>query len=688
MDQAQPVDPPPSELIEVVIVPDPFDDIGSIVTAEANQDWLEESAESEAIRRYHAATEAEQHLRLAGASVQITVASEATSSRQIRLLTRDQALVRAPSVVDHLDYDELGRQGYAITAAGSNIVLSANSATGLIYGTYRLLQELGFAWLDPQEISVPQHLQSLSDIHEIVEYPRQELRGFWIYDSDNLSDEFALWMARNRMNIAAGTTAEQRGRLGIREWGGGHDLLQEVFSDPHLFLTHPEWFGVVNGVRRPVAESGSYFNPAFWNDDMANYFADHLIDRLDTGDLADLDIVNVWPTDSRTNKFDQSAAALSIGNETDNLLHFYAKVALRLEQAWESGILNRQVQLAGISYYLTWLSPSNRDIVESLTGLPYIHVFYLNERSWKGPIATDLANREINRGLVDDFAEWSANSQLSFGHVEYYNYSVFAGLSLTDHQSLAQNSQLVTTADHQISAYMHPLESNPGPRRLTNYLHAIAGWRGKSTETLDQVAERATQAYFEKRYVDHAADWREIYDMTATAVDNATEMFSQNSLTWVLFRDQIWADHALSDAEAVSVIQNYRLGGPQSLVSLPEGFAAAPISASFRGLDESLRMLEDASGRWARILESESDPAIRARMLEDIAWFESTLNRYQLLDAAADLYVARINGEPFAEPAGRVRAAIDALSASPTLRDTLSPVDQTGFLRFYETLMD
>jgi hypothetical protein len=99
---------------------------------------------------------------------------------------------------------------------------------------------------------------------------------------------------------------------------------------------------------------------------------------------------------------------------------------------------------------------------------------------------------------------------------------------------------------------MHPLLTNPGPRRLTNALLAKLAWRDVYSGDEAAGAEQIVQSYFKRRYGADAAEWREVYELMARSVENAREMFAWQSLFWVLFQEQLWAEPPYSRAEANS----------------------------------------------------------------------------------------------------------------------------------------
>lgn len=617
------------------------------------------------------------HLQQVGLRVVQTGYRGVASVPSVHLSIRRQ--FQAPGV----DYGVLGQQGYALVPDGGHIHVAANTGIGALYGIYRLLGLLGFAWHDPDETLLPdaRFIVSARRWSRVAEVPRADMRGFWVYDTNPIPDEFALWLARNRLNLCAPARPALASRLGLIGWSGHHDLLQQEFSTPGLFEAHPDWYSVIGGVRRPVAATGSYINPAFGSTDAADYFAQRLVQRLEHGDLRQVDLLNVWPADDRFRPFDDSDRARSIGNPTDNLLVFYARVAQRLREAHEHGTLSRPVTLAGISYFQTMEAPTSSPVVRSLAAERYVHLFYPIERSWGGPLGEKGAGRSVNERFLRAAAAWQAATPFSFGVVDYHNVSTFGGVALTGHQNLLGDLDTCVGIGGAVFAYMHPLLRNPGPRRLTNQLLSELLWQaapGAPPDPPPTRSEVAMQAYFSRRFGDAGTAWRTVYDMLARSVSGATEMFGINSLHWLLHQDLIWTPGFYRPAEVQFLIPRFTQGGAQRLPAAYSGMV--DFEARFIGLDAALDLLHQAESVWEAELARPRKEPERARLLADALWFRATISRYRLLMAGVERDRASALGADTSAIRARMDREIEYLANSPTTLDTVSPVDQRHFL--------
>lgn len=633
-----------------------------------------------------AAAELSEHLQRAGLAPVLRLAPGGTTQADEIAI-----VLEAQRTVGGVNYGNLGEQGFAIVPGRRRIDIAARHAVGALYGVYRLLETLGYAWHDPFETLLPEvaSLRTPRVWPSVVETPTVALRGFWVFDAQPLPDAFALWLARNRFNLCGPARAELQQRLGLVGWGGGHDLLQQEFSAVGLFEAHPQWYSVVGGLRRPVAASGNYVNPAFSNEGAAAYFAERLVQRLEHGDLRQVDVLNVWPADERFGTFDESAEALAVGNPTDNLLLFYVRVAQHFAQARAAGTLSRKVLLAGISYFSTMQPPTRTDTMRALESADYLHLFYPIDRSWAGPIDDTSAAREANQRLLTTLSQWrGAGAALKCGVVDYHNLSVFAAVAVTDVPYLRSNlDRLVSSSLHmdQVLASMHPLLRNPGPRRLTYHLMSRLCWgsaSGAAAATATQVqVQTLIDEFFQRRYGEHANEWRAVHEQMALSVDNAREMFGVNSLFWLVHQDLLWSPAFYSLEEAVSFIPVFRAGGARDV---PAAYSGVPTERCvFRGLDESLALHRQAQAAWQAILARAMPEVIRSHMRADLSWFETTASRYRLMAASCEYLQAQVRQADTTAARARMATEITLLAAAPETADTISPVDQRAFLEWH-----
>ncbi|OEG74536.1 hypothetical protein BEL05_19060 [Shewanella colwelliana] len=646
----------------------PYDTLSDAVSDIENIDWQEDSKKADAIRTAFAIEQVISHLKMSEIDISF---GKPESDNDIYAIYLNYFEPKEDVI------NEADRQSYSIISDDVSLNISAKSSIGLLYGTFRYLEHLGVSWYDPEVITFPEHLE-LRKVWETTEYPKSLSRGFWLYNQTPLSDEYLLWMARNRLNLAGHSEGNYAKMLGFKRWGGGHHIIQEVFSEDGLFEKHPDWFAYNGGVYRQIPKSGTYFNPAFGKQEVADFFAESMLKRLTLGDLADHDIVNVWPADSRQDLFDQSELALSIGNESDNLMLFYQRVAEKFQRAYESGELNRQVTLAGISYFNTWKAPIN-GFSYSFAKNSYIHLFYLNERTWSSPLYEDLEVHESNRRITENLSSWSAIQGVEFGTVDYYNYSSFSAVGLSDHLNFQETYDSLGSINDGLVAYMHPLKTNPGPRRLTNQLISKLTWQDTGEVNSLTISER----YFNDRYGSYSDEWQAFYKTYSDAIDNAKEMFAEDSLTYHLFKGIFWGE-PWTDND-INIIHQFRTGGLQSI---PVLFQNRNLLERFRGLDESVDMLNDIVFRSERLISQVDDLNIKNNMSHDLIWFKATYARYLLIYYISQFVELKIEGRDNDFLISKIQTEIDFLDTVSVTDDTLSPVNQRAFIVFCRKLIE
>jgi hypothetical protein len=661
---------PPTIVVDV----SPFRSVDDALASYERIDWRRDRNSADAATLAYAAHELQHHLALSGVDVSVEASVRANEPAIVLAITAEQSS------------DAVRDQQFSITPRGRRIDITAPNRVGVLYGTYRLLEHLGFAWHDQHDGIVPR-IEREKPVRwpALHEYPAVKHRGFWIYGPQDVPDDYAVWMARNRLNVGGRVRSPLAAMLGMSRWDGEHDIVQQEFSREGLFEAHPSWYALIDGERRRIPPTGPYFNPAYGNPDAARYFAERLVERLAAGDLQSVDIVNVWHADDRGNAFDQSAEALALGNETDNLLHFYSVTCRAISEARLSGRLDRPVTLAGMSYFRTMQPPTNPTFTDQLEGCDYLHLFYLIERDWSGSLVADLDARDTTREMLDNLRAWAAFTTVTSGVVEYHNVSTSGGVGVTDLAYLAENYRAVMSGKSGLYAYMHPLLTNPGPRRLTNVLQGKLAWNDVNTRQPSVSPATVISCYFADRYGTHAAAWQAVTELMSGSVENASQIFGINSLFVVLFQEQIWSEPPYSRTDANSFIAQYRAGGRQQL---PGGYSGrVAIAESFRGLDESIAIQDRARARWESVLAEPMPAEVRARMQSDVAWFLSTSSRYRLMAATCDYILAAPHSTQQEHARSRMEAELTFLSASPVLDDTISPVNQRAFLSYHRALL-
>ncbi len=680
-----------------------FANVESAIASETNVDWNTQPDQATAITIAFAAKELRDHLATAGVPMSLIVGYSHISQVGIYLLTRNDS-----ALIDELEtrgipirFDNMHDQGFVIVENAGSLFLIGSSRIGCLYAAYSLLDSIGFKWFAPTESSVP-NLSGNAIVPRlpIIEEPRQQYRGFWTFGntSDRTESEvvvdqnYMLWMARNRLNLAGSVSSPYQHKFGIYNWGGGHHIIKDILDSPQLFAAHPNWYAEINGQRIPIKESDSdfYANPSFANNEMVAYVSNVLLCRLSQGDMREVDVLNLWPSDVRTAyNWDTSSNAILLGNLTDNLLNFYAGIGEHLAQAYASGAINRLVTIAGISYFLTWEPPTNPSIIARIEALTnYIQLFYTNERSYSGPINDRLNDSDQNKNIAANIRTWNQRVHIKFGVVDYLNYSIYSGVAVTASKTLGEDFEYYSENAGDLFAFMHPNRNNVGPRMLSNMLLAKLSWHVYDRDLFTYASRSATgvqDEYFSYSYAGESSKLKAIYKDIADATSNISEIGAY--CTASIFQDFIWVPPPLSPAELAVQLNSCRAGGRRQLQDLPFQIT---FHAEFMGLSDSIATLVNAESRLRDLLESlPLSSSLRLRLVNEVAWIVTSIQRYQLTYFAIEYH---LNTTPGSTQRGLIVGKITELAQSllnnPLTADTISPLDQRSILRLFLRLQN
>lgn len=190
-----------------------------------------------------------------------------------------------------------GFDGYSISVSSERIVLAGENPRGVLYAVYDLLERAGCRWwqptLDPKDPEVvPKRTEVTFEEGQWSESARIGARTyngsaffFWIHCERILPQ--IDWAAKNRFNFVGWQPSHEPGSMQndmekMRECGalaemdkrglGLHGPFHSfVFFLPaeKYFAAHPDWFGMVNGKRRPYASEWPSVNHC-WSNAEAN----------------------------------------------------------------------------------------------------------------------------------------------------------------------------------------------------------------------------------------------------------------------------------------------------------------------------------------------------------------------------------------------------------------------------------
>lgn len=471
------------------------------------------------------------------------------SNRQVARLARS------------LDLDEIKEPasgGFQIRsrpqADGGLVILAGDDRAGTLYAVYAFLDKLGVRWFAPGEINeeVPRVDRLTIPALSTRETPAFYTRGFWAWE-DRASDDFFLWMARNRMNlwtVACRDPASLK-RLGMTLTCGGHQHMPRFMNPTHEFpyrqagfngnegkpedpypkgegkgdtdgdskLTyaeaHPEWFGWQDGQRsfKIKNEFGDNFCTA--NPSAVAEFTRNLINELAAGDWKWADRIQFFMLDGGRWCTCDKCKALGEPNDRNVLLVHQLRQAI--VRARESGVLNRDLSIV-FSCYTGYLDPPTRPLPADFDYEHCIAGFYPIRRCFAHTFTSPDCT-EFNAIVHGKYEGWflgpAHRYHGRFFVGEYYNISRNKNLPSGFSHSMAVDIPYYYRTGARHMDYMHVPHANWGTRALTNHQFARMLWN----PALDVNALR--DDYFRKRYGDAAEVMRAFYDRIELALCNA-----------------------------------------------------------------------------------------------------------------------------------------------------------------------
>ena len=667
----------------IMVSLNPYHSIDEALSEEHLINWDQEHDKVDAVTDAFSASELQLHFNLLGKKLKILPYQPDSIGKTIVLIDENLFKKHHSKLASKTIFNELGEQGFAIVVEKKALYIVAKTRIGRLYGAYEFLKEMGFSWYNPKEIIIPKKIKPYLKSYETLKTPKILLRGFWTVSENNLPKEYALWLARNKFNLTGKVEKNLAKKLGLKIWGGGHEIIQEEFSKKELFSKYPEWYILNKNKRHPVSMKVNYVNPSFANKDGADYFSEQLIKRLNEGDLKNIDVLNIWPADKKRFLKDESEIAQDLGNFSDTLLHFYLIIANNLQQAYEHNKLSRRVTLAGISYHQTLMPPTNKKIIKELETKNYLHLFYPSTRDWTFALNTNKDLSPTNFNLSKAINSWKEVSDFTFGFVDYNHKSNYYGIAITNHTNLALDFDYYFPEEGGLYAYMHPIKNNPGPFELTNTLISEMLWQQPSDQN-EHLQAKTTTRYFNSKYGKWSNEWNDIYNKMMLAVSNSKHIFERGSLSSVLFQKVYWAKPPFKDEQAIALIESFKEGGLQHL---PDGYTNKMDelgSSKFIGLNESLATQQRLRKKWNSISKNVKNQTIQKRMINDIEWFETSLKRYELMSLCVDFSMAEYQNKDAGDIKTAIKAKIDSLYQAKPTHDVFSNDHKGAFLKTVE----
>ena len=407
---------------------------------------------------------------------------------------------------------------YTISPTETGVALYGNSRVGALYSAYTFLRMQGIRWYYPGnegEYVPPKSDKWTIPTSECDYVPdMHDGRGLDIFAPLKDSENFLLWMARNRLNIAGDhdLTAALGDKLGMTFRIGGH--MFEPFLAPDkpladgrtIWESHPEWYGLPeNGVREKSQALRNQFCVSC--PDLTDYLADILIGKL-RGEWHHVDRVDIWGFDCGFGTTCQCEKCKSLGNDTDQAIHFLSELRRRLNKTEV-----KNVALVACSYEGTkTMDAPSRPIPENLFERDCV-ITYPIHRCYAHDF--DDPSCPTNSVYMKQIMPWlNQEKHLPMVMGEYYNVSKYEDLPLTFSKRIKNDLPLYKKMGFSSITYMHPPLYNWGVRALNHMLYAELSW------DITADADKLEEEYYKNLYEDYYEDIKRAYALTESASEH------------------------------------------------------------------------------------------------------------------------------------------------------------------------
>ncbi|HPS55004.1 MAG TPA: DUF4838 domain-containing protein [Sedimentisphaerales bacterium] len=454
-------------------------------------------------------------------SVQVKPANELPANGDIFILgSRNSNILLASFNMNEAVKLETDESFNIRTVKDSNrliTIIEGRDRVGVLYGVYEYLKALGINFIGLGETGTvypPVKVKLVEDLN-ITQNPSFLSRGYHAWEDRKPSEDFFLWMARNKVNFwtAADQPVNFLKKLGMKLAWGDHDM-QSFYIDPNAvypynhqnfdtdndkpqdpykiddqykgdvdgdgklsyFEAHPQWYGLYAGQRHKLGPLCLGYNFCTSNDDAVNEYFKNLIQSIIDGKYKYIDILKFHMID--LGKWCQCEKCQAQGTYTDRLLVLCDKFMKALKKAQADGTLKRNILVISSAYTET-LPPPTKPLPEDFDYANFTMVMYPIERCYAHSFA-DPACSEINRKLVESYQGWTVGENRNYkGSLmigEYYNVSLLKSLPALYTKIIATDLPWYYNAGTRHFVYMHVLTDLWGTWTLNQHMLSEFMW--------------------------------------------------------------------------------------------------------------------------------------------------------------------------------------------------------------------
>jgi len=509
--------------------------------------------------------------------------------------------------------DSFAEEEYSICGKG-DYLLSGGSDTALLYASYRLLEELGFAFLspDPWDTVVPEKITALPDL-AIRTAPRFPWRGFFGVEKRD-TPEFLLWMARNGMNFWSLATnhPDLCRKLGMKLRGnpasGTHRLFEDYLNPEQYFAVHPEYYAWDGEKRNPSMVPVDAWNICTSNPEAADQLAENLIRDLNPGGkMEHASFLSFAPFDN--GQWCQCEACQSQGNRTTRFLLFADRCSRAIRKA-----VKRPVWLLVSAYHETLMTP-DQPLPDDFDYERIFIEFFPIERCYAHDI--DDSSCKTNSQLNFFLQAWAKLKKFRFFVCEYYNVSTFSSAAIPLDRGMEHDLAVYAQAGAAGITYMHVSTALWGELALNNCGFAGAAW-GKPF---------SREAFLKVRYGASAEAMKDFYEKMECFTPLSKPVF-----------------HYQGTGELNAAGNNTVTFSIRRSIENEERPLALENHCDLEKMENALCAMTEAGMILAGVMRSASG-VLKERLKCDQMRFDYTLTRLQLTVSLVRIRTAERNGE-------------------------------------------
>ena len=286
----------------------------------------------------------------------------------------------------------------AVYTLDGNLYLAGNNPRGCLYAVYSFLQrELGVRWLWPGDDGEFMPVMRRFALPKLAWNYRPPFRFREMTPCDwHYHAPTEIWMARNFLNMGS-RTESVRDKAGFYRADGGHSVT--IRDAGNVFKSHPEYFSLLNGARRPEGLAGCWSNPDF--------------ERMIVREQAEVvrkrrtEILNIFPADI-TQRCECEACAKN-PDASSRWFEFYHKIILGLKKEFP------ELKFGGIAYQEYRAVPAS-----DVQGLEFVEYCQYN-RCYVHKLAD--TNCQLNAKSMAELKAWQTKVPMA---IYGYEFDVFS----------------------------------------------------------------------------------------------------------------------------------------------------------------------------------------------------------------------------------------------------------------------